>query len=118
VKTPAWVYAASLGVGVTGVFVPVFAPELVGPWRGSRAAFAVAAGVSVAAHELLHHVFRSKALPGALVGAAALAVLALVSLPIGWCAFLANLAVSGPDVWEALAGAGPTAGSPGSDRRP
>jgi hypothetical protein len=77
-------------------------PEVVGPWSGSRASFVAAAGAGVAAHELLHHVFRAKLAPGALVAGAALLVLAFVSVPLGWCAFAANLGASGPDAWEAF----------------
>lgn len=103
-KTPAWVYASSLGLGAFGVFLPVLWPELMGPWSGSRLEFAAAGGAAVVAHELLHHVFRAKLLPAALVAGVALLVLAFVSVPLGWCAFAANLGASGPDVWDQVSG--------------
>jgi hypothetical protein len=103
VKTPAWVYAASLGVGLVGVFVPAFAPELVAPWEGSRFGFVAAAALAVVAHALLHLAVKPRLVPGALVALAALAVFHFVSASLGWSAFVANLAATGPDLWEEAA---------------
>jgi len=100
VRPPAWVYAASLGLGAAGAAAPVVAPELFAAWSGSRAAFVGAGLAALLVHEALHAVCRSRLAPGALVAALALAVLGLVSLPLGWCAFVANLAASGPDAYE------------------
>ncbi|MEZ0229485.1 MAG: hypothetical protein ACAI25_12720 [Planctomycetota bacterium] len=100
-RAPAWVLAAALGTGVLAVFLPILWPELLGPWSGSRLAFAAAAGAAVVIHEALHHAFHGKLAPGVLVALAAGAVMAY-SLPIGWSAFAANLAATIPDAWEAI----------------
>lgn len=103
-KAPAWVLAASIGAGVLAVFMPAFAPELVGRWEGTRALFVGAAAAALVAHLVLHAVFpRSLVAPGVLVGLGALAVFAFGSHAIGWCAFATNLSASAPDLWEAWA---------------
>ncbi len=102
-KTPVWVYAASLGVGLLGVFVPAFAPDLVAPWEGSRAAFVAAAAAAVVAHALLHVTFKPRLVPGALVALGALVVFHFGSRSLGWSALVANLAATGPDLWEEAA---------------
>ncbi len=106
-RTPAWVYAASIGVGVLGVFLPAFAPGVVAHWEGTSGRFAAAAFAAVLAHAVLHLVMpNARILPGALVGIGALAVALLGSAPLGLAALVANVSASGPDVYESLSALG------------
>jgi hypothetical protein len=104
VRTPTWVYAASIGAGVLGVFLPAFAPGLVTTWEGSSGRFAAAAFAAVVVHALLHLVLpKARILPGALVTLCALGVAFFASAPLGFAALVANISASGPDVYELLA---------------